>query len=192
MTCVLFACTTSCTLIFSTPCSSRHVAHHSHYQASTCDAGCRCFWPCRYIYTRLAGLTRHLYNKADDKLLNYLNEEGQSIEPEWCAVLQPITWHSFYCGLQAVCLLLHASVKRLAERSYVAAAGRGVAVTGKQLQAADESCHVLHAQPGTCPSCPWCWSMELRALAQGGPPSSQTTPLGRLLPTSSVCWMARR
>jgi hypothetical protein len=37
----------------------------------------------RYIYTRLAGLTRHVFNKADDKLLTYLNEEGQSIEPEW-------------------------------------------------------------------------------------------------------------
>lgn len=38
---------------------------------------------CRYIYTRLANLTRHVFNKADDKVLNYLNEEGQSIEPEW-------------------------------------------------------------------------------------------------------------
>jgi hypothetical protein len=38
---------------------------------------------CRYIYTRLAGLTRHVFNKSDDKLLTYLNEEGQSIEPEW-------------------------------------------------------------------------------------------------------------
>jgi DNA topoisomerase-2 len=42
-----------------------------------------CLAGCRYIYTRLAGLTRHLFNKADDKLLTYLNEEGQSIEPEW-------------------------------------------------------------------------------------------------------------
>ena len=37
----------------------------------------------RYIYTRLAPLTRHLFNEADDRLLNYLNEEGQSIEPFW-------------------------------------------------------------------------------------------------------------
>eukprot|EP00882_Tetradesmus_deserticola_P013213 GHRQ01014010.1.p6 GENE.GHRQ01014010.1~~GHRQ01014010.1.p6 ORF type:complete len:104 (-),score=38.39 GHRQ01014010.1:70-381(-) len=44
-----------------------------------------CAWlpGCRYIYTRLAGLTRHVFNKADDKLLSYLNEESQSIEPEW-------------------------------------------------------------------------------------------------------------
>lgn len=38
----------------------------------------------RYIYTRLAPLTRHLFNEADDALLNYLNEEGQNIEPDWC------------------------------------------------------------------------------------------------------------
>ncbi len=37
----------------------------------------------RYIYTRLAPLTRHLFNEADDCLLQYLNEEGQSIEPMW-------------------------------------------------------------------------------------------------------------
>ena len=37
----------------------------------------------RYIFTRLAPLTRHLFNEHDDRLLAYLNEEGQSIEPEW-------------------------------------------------------------------------------------------------------------
>eukprot|EP00775_Hariotina_reticulata_P006914 gene6914-7130_t len=44
----------------------------------------------RYIYTRLAGLTRHMFNKADDKLLNYLNEEGQNIEPEWYMPILPM------------------------------------------------------------------------------------------------------
>lgn len=44
----------------------------------------------RYIYTRLAPLTRHLFNEADDRLLTYQNEEGQSIEPTWC-VQQPRT-----------------------------------------------------------------------------------------------------
>lgn len=39
--------------------------------------------PLRYVYTRLAPLTRHLFNASDDKLLDYLNEEGQSIEPSW-------------------------------------------------------------------------------------------------------------
>lgn len=37
----------------------------------------------RYIFTRLAPLTRHLFNEHDDRLLAYLTEEGQSIEPEW-------------------------------------------------------------------------------------------------------------
>ncbi len=39
----------------------------------------------RYIFTRLAPLARHVFNEADDQLLKYLNEEGQNIEPEWCA-----------------------------------------------------------------------------------------------------------
>lgn len=43
----------------------------------------------RYIYTRLASLTRHLFNKDDDALLTYLNEEGQSIEPEWYVPIMP-------------------------------------------------------------------------------------------------------
>lgn len=37
----------------------------------------------RYIFTRMTKLTRHLFNGFDDRLLNYLNEEGQQIEPEW-------------------------------------------------------------------------------------------------------------
>ena len=43
----------------------------------------------RYVFTRLANLTRHLFNESDDKLLNYLNEEGQSIEPEWYVPILP-------------------------------------------------------------------------------------------------------
>ncbi|KAK6162995.1 hypothetical protein DH2020_002836 [Rehmannia glutinosa] len=37
----------------------------------------------RYIYTQLSSITRFLFPKADDFLLNYLNEDGQSIEPTW-------------------------------------------------------------------------------------------------------------
>ena len=37
----------------------------------------------RYIFTRLAPLARHVFNKDDDCLLAYLNEEGLDIEPEW-------------------------------------------------------------------------------------------------------------
>ena len=32
----------------------------------------------------MSPITRHLFNAADDQLLAYLNEEGQTIEPEWC------------------------------------------------------------------------------------------------------------
>lgn len=43
----------------------------------------------RYIFTRLAFLTRHLFNEDDDPLLAYQLEEGQQIEPEWCL---PLLW----------------------------------------------------------------------------------------------------
>ncbi|XP_028064028.1 DNA topoisomerase 2-like [Camellia sinensis] len=35
----------------------------------------------RYIYTRLSPITRFMFPKDDDILLDYLNEDGQSIEP---------------------------------------------------------------------------------------------------------------
>lgn len=38
----------------------------------------------RYIFTRLAPLTRKLYREEDDALLDYQFEEGQWIEPSWC------------------------------------------------------------------------------------------------------------
>lgn len=37
----------------------------------------------RYIFTRLDAITRKIFNEADDHLLTYLTEEGQSIEPAW-------------------------------------------------------------------------------------------------------------
>eukprot|EP00887_Chlorella_sp_A99_P005643 scaffold1.g5643.t1 len=43
----------------------------------------------RYIFTRMAPLTRHLFNEHDDRLLAYLSEEGQSIEPEWYMPILP-------------------------------------------------------------------------------------------------------
>ena len=36
----------------------------------------------RYIFTQLSPIARHLYNENDDAVLNFLEEEGQSIEPE--------------------------------------------------------------------------------------------------------------
>jgi predicted phosphoadenosine phosphosulfate sulfurtransferase len=37
----------------------------------------------RYIFTKLSNITRSIFPKDDDILLNYLNEDGQSIEPTW-------------------------------------------------------------------------------------------------------------
>ncbi|XP_052171246.1 DNA topoisomerase 2 [Diospyros lotus] len=43
----------------------------------------------RYIYTRLSPITRFLFPKEDDILLDYLNEDGQSIEPTWYMPIIP-------------------------------------------------------------------------------------------------------
>lgn len=44
----------------------------------------------RYIYTRLAPLTRLIYSPLDDPVLDYLNEEGQRIEPYWYVPIIPM------------------------------------------------------------------------------------------------------
>ncbi|KAI8814919.1 DNA topoisomerase [Cladochytrium replicatum] len=44
----------------------------------------------RYIFTALSPITRILLNGSDNKLLNYLNEDGQSIEPEWYIPIIPM------------------------------------------------------------------------------------------------------
>eukprot|EP00933_Yihiella_yeosuensis_P069787 TRINITY_DN7678_c0_g2_i1.p1 TRINITY_DN7678_c0_g2~~TRINITY_DN7678_c0_g2_i1.p1 ORF type:complete len:1431 (+),score=413.67 TRINITY_DN7678_c0_g2_i1:106-4398(+) len=44
----------------------------------------------RYIYTRLAHATRVLFQPDDDKVLEYLEEEGQSIEPKWYCPILPL------------------------------------------------------------------------------------------------------
>jgi len=37
----------------------------------------------RYIFTKLSHITRSIFPKDDDILLNYLNDDGQSVEPSW-------------------------------------------------------------------------------------------------------------
>ncbi|KAF0700252.1 Aste57867_9207 [Aphanomyces stellatus] len=37
----------------------------------------------RYIFTNLETITRLVFNPLDDGILNYLEDEGQSIEPQW-------------------------------------------------------------------------------------------------------------
>ncbi|KAK6149154.1 hypothetical protein DH2020_016679 [Rehmannia glutinosa] len=44
----------------------------------------------RYIYTCLSPITRFLFNKNDDALLHYLNEDGQSVEPTWYVPVIPM------------------------------------------------------------------------------------------------------
>ncbi|KAG8480258.1 hypothetical protein CXB51_024810 [Gossypium anomalum] len=44
----------------------------------------------RYIFTNLTTITRYLFRKDDDGLLNYLNEDGQSIEPSWYVPVIPM------------------------------------------------------------------------------------------------------
>lgn len=44
----------------------------------------------RYIYTRLATITRLLFNPLDDPVLDYQVEEGQKIEPLWYAPIIPL------------------------------------------------------------------------------------------------------
>ncbi|KAK9070925.1 hypothetical protein SSX86_009493 [Deinandra increscens subsp. villosa] len=44
----------------------------------------------RYIHTRLSHITSYLFHEGDELLLNYLNEDGQSIEPTWYIPIIPM------------------------------------------------------------------------------------------------------
>ncbi|CAI5531036.1 unnamed protein product, partial [Closterium sp. Naga37s-1] len=44
----------------------------------------------RYIYTRLHRLTRVIFPVADDALLDYLDDDGQRIEPKWYVPILPL------------------------------------------------------------------------------------------------------
>ncbi|RQM18731.1 hypothetical protein DD237_000945 [Peronospora effusa] len=44
----------------------------------------------RYIFTNLEQLTRRLYDPLDNDVLKYLDEDGQSIEPEWYIPVIPM------------------------------------------------------------------------------------------------------
>ena len=43
----------------------------------------------RYIFTRLAPATRRLFHPDDDPLLRYLEDDGDSVEPEWYVPVLP-------------------------------------------------------------------------------------------------------
>ena len=44
----------------------------------------------RYIFTRLSNITQHIFNRNDAPLLNYLNDDGIKIEPEWFIPVLPM------------------------------------------------------------------------------------------------------
>jgi DNA topoisomerase-2 len=44
----------------------------------------------RYIFTQLSPITRMLFNEHDDAVLTFLEEEGQSIEPEYYLPIIPL------------------------------------------------------------------------------------------------------
>lgn len=44
----------------------------------------------RYIYTRLSDITQNIFNDYDAPLLNYLNDDGITIEPEWYLPIIPM------------------------------------------------------------------------------------------------------
>ena len=45
----------------------------------------------RYIFTSLNPVTRALFHESDDAVLNYLEEEGQSIEPDYYLPIIPLS-----------------------------------------------------------------------------------------------------
>ncbi|KAF6995935.1 hypothetical protein CFC21_012354 [Triticum aestivum] len=59
-------------------------------QFGTRNAGGKDAASARYIFTRLQPITRLIFPKDDDVLLNYLNEDGQSIEPSWYMPIIPM------------------------------------------------------------------------------------------------------
>ena len=44
----------------------------------------------RYIYTLLSPITRKLFPQQDDNILNYLNDDGQYVEPVYYAPIIPM------------------------------------------------------------------------------------------------------
>ncbi|XP_052142944.1 DNA topoisomerase 2 [Oryza glaberrima] len=59
-------------------------------QFGTRDQGGKDAASARYIFTLLSPITRSIFPKDDDILLNYLDEDGQSIEPTWYVPILPM------------------------------------------------------------------------------------------------------
>lgn len=59
-------------------------------QFGTRHAGGKNHSSSRYIFTRLEPITRRLFHPDDDQILNYLTDDGLSIEPDWFAPIVPL------------------------------------------------------------------------------------------------------
>ena len=44
----------------------------------------------RYIFTHLTGIAQHIYNVNDNPILDYLNDDGTLVEPEFYAPIIPM------------------------------------------------------------------------------------------------------
>lgn len=120
----------------------------------------------RYIFTKLPAITRAIFHSDDDPLLNYLNDDGQSIEPggpRWQSVaplflsfvlllflLLPVL---FWCHCAS--RWLYTSLNRvhfITCRNKISAFFRGHLITCSK-------CTYLpcSVQTTTSPSFPWCW-----------------------------------
>jgi DNA topoisomerase-2 len=53
----------------------------------------------RYIFTKLEQITRKLYPKEDDNILEYLNDDGTLVEPVWYAPIIPMVLVNGACGI---------------------------------------------------------------------------------------------
>ncbi|KJE90404.1 DNA topoisomerase II [Capsaspora owczarzaki ATCC 30864] len=71
----------------------------------------------RYIFTKLATLTRLIFPANDDSLLNYLDEDGQRIEPEWYMPILPL---SLINGCEGIGTGWSSSVPNFSPRDVVA------------------------------------------------------------------------
>jgi DNA topoisomerase II len=59
-------------------------------QFGTREAGGKNAASSRYIFTRLASITRYIYRKEDDPILDYIEDEGKFIEPKYFAPIVPM------------------------------------------------------------------------------------------------------
>lgn len=44
----------------------------------------------RYIFTHLPAITRTIFHPHDDPVLNYMVDDGDSVEPEWYVPVVPL------------------------------------------------------------------------------------------------------